>query len=365
MKIAQVCPYDFSRPGGVKSHILSLSKYLRKEGHEVKVIAPRINSDLVQDDHVYLFGSNRSINLGGTKIDINIATGKQWKELKSFLNKEKFDVIHYHTIWNPLLPFQVRWLSKSFQVATFHDTPKNKFIGRWIVPLIARIVFKFLDIVISVSSSQAKLISRFSSKNVHIIPNGIDLDLPNLQRRKNQPLNLLFLGRLEPRKGVIHALKLFSTLKKEYPELVLKIAGEGDERILVEEFISTNQLKDVQLLGAVSEEEKYQLLTNADLYLGTALYGESFGIVLLEAMAMGCPMAGYANSGYLNVLKGHLRDHFVQPGDIDALTTKAAALLEQKSTRESLSNEGLKIVPHYDWQLLSKDVSSLYRRLNS
>ena len=72
MKIAQVCPYDFSRPGGVKSHILSLSKYLRKEGHEVKVIAPRINSDLVHEEHVYLFGSNRSVNLGGTKIDINI-----------------------------------------------------------------------------------------------------------------------------------------------------------------------------------------------------------------------------------------------------------------------------------------------------
>jgi phosphatidylinositol alpha-mannosyltransferase len=361
VKIAQVCPYDFSRPGGVKSHILSLTKYLKHAGHDVVIIAPNINSSLVTEEDVHFFGSNRSVNLGGTKIDVNIALGSQWKDLKSFLNGQQFDIIHYHTIWNPLLPFQIRWLSKAKQVATFHDTPKNYFVGKWIVPLISKIVFQFLDVVISVSASQAKLISRFSRRGIHIIPNGIDLDLPERHKKKTDKKNLLFLGRLEPRKGVMHAVKTFVALQKDYPDLELRIAGDGDERQLVEEYVRKNDIQGVQLLGFVSEQKKYELLHEADIYLATALYGESFGIVLLEAMSMGCPIAGYANDGYLNVISDSMKKYFALPGDNNSLIDRTALLLKDRPSQEALIAEGYQIAQKYDWGILTGDIEQLYR----
>lgn len=366
MKIAQVCPYDFSRPGGVKSHILSLSKYLAKVGHEVKIIAPNINSELVDESNVYFFGKNRSLNIGGTKIDLNIAVGEEKTALKEFLKTEKFDIIHYHTIWNPLLPFQVRRYARTKHVATFHDTPKNLFIGRWIMPLVARWVFSFLDEIISVSKTQSGFIKRFSKRKIEIIPNGIDLeDIQNQPKVRKDPstFQLLFLGRLEPRKGVMHALQAFRRLKMTYLNLKLVIAGDGDDRKLVEEYISEYDLRDVELKGFVDEGTKYALLQESDIYLAPALYGESFGIVLLEAMSIGTPMAGYANEGYKNVLTSEMLEHFSQPENLEGLVKNIEGLLLSEK-REKLSAEGLKEVKKYDWKTIANQIEQLYQNSN-
>ncbi len=362
MKIAQVCPYDFSRPGGVKSHILSLSKYLAKVGHEVKIIAPNINSELVEESNVHFFGKNRSLNIGGTKIDLNIALGEEKKALKEFLRSEQFDIIHYHTIWNPLLPFQVRRYAKTKHVATFHDTPKNQFVGRWIMPLVARWVFAFLDEIISVSNTQSGFIRRFSKRKIQIIPNGIDLEeIQNQPKARKDPstFQLLFLGRLEPRKGVMHALQAFRRLKMTYQNMKLIIAGDGDDRELVEDYISEYDLRDVELKGFVDEATKYSLLQESDIYLAPALYGESFGIVLLEAMSIGTPMAGYANEGYKNVLTRDMLEHFSQPEDLEGLVKNIEGLLLSEK-RQKLSVKGLEEAKKYDWKTLATEIEKLY-----
>lgn len=364
MKIALVCPYDFSRPGGVKSHIVSLSKYLAMIGHQVKIIAPNINAKNVEETNVHFFGRSRSVNVGGTKIDVNIALGDEKKALKEFLKKESFDVIHYHTIWNPLLPFQVRRYSKTKQVATFHDTPKSQFVGDWIMPTMARGIFSFLDQVISVSKSQAAYISRFSKRKIHIIPNGIDLEeikqlTPKNNSRTDENFQLLFLGRLEPRKGVMHALMAFHRLKQRYPKLKLLIAGDGDGKTEVENYITDHSLHDVELLGFVDEETKYRLLKESDIYLAPALYGESFGIVLLESMAVGTPIAGYANAGYKNVITAEMMEGFADPGDI----TQFASCIEKlipSDKRDQLAAHGLAEVKKYDWSQVSKEVNEIY-----
>lgn len=364
MKIAQVCPYDFSRPGGVKSHILSLSKYLTKVGHEVKIIAPNINSESVNEPNVYFFGKNRSLNIGGTKIDLNVALGEEKKALKDFLKKEQFDIIHYHTIWNPLLPFQIRKYAKSKHIATFHDTPKNLFIGKWIMPLVARWVFAFLDGIISVSNTQSDFIKRFSKRKIRIIPNGIDLEeIQNQPKVRKDPatFQLLFLGRLEPRKGVMHALQAFRELKMTYQNMKLIIAGDGDDRKMVEEYIEEYDLRDVEMKGFVDEATKYALLQESDIYLAPALYGESFGIVLLEAMSIGTPMAGYANEGYKNVLTKEMIKHFSDPEDLKGLVRNIEGLLLSEK-REQLSIVGLREVKKYDWKILTTEIEELYSR---
>lgn len=364
MKVALVCPYDFSRPGGVKSHIVSLSKHLTILGHQVKIIAPNINANLVEEKNVHFFGRSRSVNIGGTKIDVNIALGEEKQSLRSFLSSESFDIIHYHTIWNPLLPFQVLKHSKTKQVATFHDTPKSKFVGDWIMPTVARGVFTFLDQIISVSKSQSAFISRFSKRTIHIIPNGIDLEeiqsvAPADGTRKDDHFQMFFLGRLEPRKGVMHALEAFKKLKERYPKMKLVIAGDGDGRAEVEQYIELHNLHDVSLLGFVDEATKYRLLKESDLYLAPALYGESFGIVLLESMAVGTPIAGYANAGYKNVITPEMAEGFAEPGNLDQLIRCIEQLLPS-AKREQLAAHGLEEVKKYDWAAVSQQVNEVY-----
>ena len=364
MKVALVCPYDFSRPGGVKSHIVSLAKHLAMIGHQVKILAPNINANLVEEKNVHFFGRNRSVNIGGTKIDVNIALGDEKKALKNFLKSELFDIIHYHTIWNPLLPFQVLKHSKAKQVATFHDTPKSQFVGDWIMPTVARGIFTFLDQIISVSKSQSGYISRFSKRKIHIIPNGIDLEeiksiVPKENSRDDEFFQMFFMGRLEPRKGVMHALRAFDQLKQRYPQMKLIIAGDGDGRTEVEKYIADHHLENVELVGFVDEKTKYKLLLESDIYLAPALYGESFGIVLLEAMAVGTPIAGYANSGYKNVITSEMREGFAEPGDIDQFIVCIEKLIPSSKGNE-LAQHGLEEVKKYDWAEVSKEVNEVY-----
>ena len=333
-------------------------------GHHVKIIAPNINANLVDEKNVHFFGRNRSVNVGGTKIDVNVALGEEKQALKKFLNGESFDIIHYHTIWNPFLPFQVLKHSKTKQVATFHDTPKSRFVGDWIMPTVAKGVFKFLDQIISVSKSQSQFISRFSKRKIHIIPNGIDLNeiekiAPKKTTRNDDFFQMFFMGRLEPRKGVMHALQAFHQLKERYPQMKLMIAGDGDGRPEVEQYVKDHSLVDVELLGFVSEVEKYRLLKESDVYLAPALYGESFGIVLLESMAVGTPMAGYANAGYKNVITSEMASGFAEPGHLKEFVACIENLIPL-TRREMLSKHGLEEVKKYDWAEVSKEVNEVY-----
>ena len=139
----------------------------------------------------------------------------------------------------------------------------------------------------------------------------------------------------------------------------LLIAGDGDGRPEVEKYIEDHTLVDVELLGFVSEREKYKLLKESDIYLAPALYGESFGIVLLEAMAVGTPIAGYANSGYKNVITEEMQIGFAEPGNLAQFTNCIEHLIPS-TKRKELSTHGLKEVRKYDWEEVSKEVNEVY-----
>lgn len=372
MKIAQVCPYDFARPGGVKSHIESLSHYLRKKGHEVTIIAPTTDKTIHTDNNTVFFGKTRGLPLGGTKIDINIVSGAEYSELKAFLRQQNFDVIHYHTIWNPLIPFQIRYLSQAKNIATFHDTPGSglfgKLAGGLLMPAAAVVIFRWIDEVISVSSSQAAYITGFTKKQVSIIPNGIDLQLFNEQvspypNFDDGMFNLLFLGRLEPRKGIFYALQAFEALKSTHPHLRLLIAGDGNERQEAEKFCREKQLKDVVFLGFVAERNKPALIKRAHVMLAAALYGESFGIVLLEAFACGTPVVGFGNAGYKNIVGGTpYEEFFPEPGDLPTFIQQLDVLIKNPQKREELKQRGFKEAKKYDWGLLTEKVVEIYTK---
>ena len=362
MKILQVCPYDFGRPGGVQQHVLSVSKYLEKAGHNVVVVGPNTGYS-PKNIRFKAWGQNRGLSFGGTYIDINRMTRNEQQAFKEWCSEEAFDIIHYHTFWNPLLGFQIRKLSKAKHVATFHDTPKYRWAGKMIMPLAAGAIAPLFDAILSVSATQRQYIDPLIPKHkIQIIPNGIDLDpFQNSKdaKSKNTENTILFLGRLEPRKGVMDALLVAQNLKDRLPFKMI-VAGDGPQMQFAKAFAETHQLSNVTFLGKVTDEEKYDLMNQADLLIVPSRYGESFGIILLESMAAGLPMAGYGNSGYLNVLDETQRKWFVQPGNTAALTKAVKDLIENEPIRTELGAVGREAVQQYDWKILVDKLLQVY-----
>lgn len=366
MKILQVCPYNFSRPGGVRTHILGLSEALRDKGHDAKIVVPKQSDTEDYGSDIYAFGRNMGLAFGGTKIDLNICIGKEYRELKKFLKEEKFDVVHYHTIWNPFLAFQVRMIFRGHQVATFHDTPSDsrigRFLGRWVMPLMGKVIFNWLDQIISVSETQKKCISRFSNRDIRIVSNGIaPLKIgTTIAKYHDGKFNLLFLGRHEPRKGVMDAIKAFEIYSKNHTSSRLIVAGEGKETEMAMEYCVKNKLtQKIEFLGRVSGKERHNLLATVDVYLAPALYGESFGIVLLEAMQAGVPLVGYANDGYKELLTSEQLDYFVSPSNISDLA-KVISKIQDENSLTKLRQIGHSHVEKYEWSQLVSPVEKLY-----
>lgn len=238
MKIAQVCPYDMDRPGGVQAHIRDLGTALEELGHEVTILAPLVGGQATpagNGPQVVRLGRARKIGFGGTAYEISIALGAEKSRLAALVETGGFDVMHYHTMWTPLLPFQVFLRSKAANVATFHDTPAPTFEGRMLIHAfraMSKRLLPKLDGVITPSEAPLAHLAKVGPP-VAILPPCTDLSRfastrpPRRQRFDDGRINILFLGRLETRKGTALLLDAYRRLMSEGLALRLIIAGQG------------------------------------------------------------------------------------------------------------------------------------------
>ena len=351
MKIALVCPYDLRRPGGVRTHIAGLGAALRRRGHVVEVIAPGDVREL-EELEVIPCGAARHLAFGGTQIDLTWAS---WSDVASVCERG-YDVMHFHTIWNPLVPLQLAARFRGAKVATFHDVP-GPDTPRWARALMApaseTIRRLALRRVIAVSPS----VTRHLADGHHeIIPNGVTVpaDLPVAGDRTA----VLYLGRLEPRKGVQTLLDAAALLGPGGPPIW--IAGDGPLRASLERFVAARGLSNVRFLGEVSEPEKWSLLRRAALFVAPSLGGESFGIVLVEAMAAGAPPIGADNDGYAAVLAGQADDLLFPAGDSSALAGRIRALIADPARRRALAEWGEAEWRRYEWSALAPLIERVY-----
>jgi phosphatidylinositol alpha-mannosyltransferase len=298
-----------------------------------------------------------------------------WRELIQLchqLAEERFDLLHFHTIWNPFMPLQVLMATRVPTVATFHDTAPDTLLGRilarTLMPAAAAILRgMLLTRSIAVSPSPVPHLTRFYRGDLKIVPNGVEFD--EYRPPRNQPLenyrdgksNILYLGRLEERKGVLFLLEAYARLRSRRNDVRLLVAGDGHLRQNLEDYIQANSIPDVEMLGAVDEDTKRRLYATCDIYCSPAVAGESFGIVLLEAMASGKPAVGAANSGYRWVLQGEGRELLVPPRDAVALEHKLSQLLDDEELRELLGRWGVKEAARYDWGNVAAQVVEVYR----
>ncbi len=368
----------FEHPGGVAEVVLNLATGLEKRGHTVKIITsrPATYKGPIPEDYIVV-GTVRNFSGGfGTKGSWGSAYNVA--EIKRILEEEKFDVINFHEPWIPMIGMQFLLFSDAAHVGTFHanlmDTAAGKFWINTFYP-IGRPYFKKFHILTAPSKVPAAMLIDKASDNEHhnflvnnfrFIPNGINL-AKFRPVKKRKPLSgpntktIVYVGRLEKRKGVDHLLEAFDLLVKEMPNAHLIIAGKGAKRKELEKIVKTNGTPNVKLLGFVTDEEKVDLFANADLVCAPAMFGESFGIVLVEAMATGAPVIGGANLGYKSVMTGYGRLGLVDAESTDDFANRLAVFLNEPSINNAMRQWGIQESKQYEYETVIKGYEEAYR----
>ena len=365
MKICLVSPYDYTYPGGVVSHIKHLSTQLTSKGHEVKVLAP-VHS--VPEDSENLIAMGRPIPFPGVDTVTRISLSVWLKSrVRKVLQKERFDIIHLHEPLSPFVPLAVLLESNSINIGTFHAFHRSKHIYKFTKYFLKPFHNK-LDGHIAVSEPARKFVHKSFPADYTIIPNGIDYEHfnkvePRLNQFDDGKTNLLFVGRLEKRKGLPHLLNAYAILKWHYPELRLIIVGPGKLNFDCHSIISSRNLQDLVFVGGVSYDELPQYYHAADIFCAPSLGGESFGIVLLEAMASGTPIVATDIDGYRDVLTNEKEGILVNPGDPQALADGISRLIKDPRLRSTMSLNGPKTAAKYKWEVIVDQVEKYYLKL--
>ena len=310
MKIGLVLPYNITKGGGVKEHVLAQHDELARRGHEVVIITPQPREPYTPEGRKVVFLGTATEVRTMLHTTPTISASVLTDEIDSLLEHEQFDVLHFHEPWVPVLSRQILSRSNTVNVATFHaklpETAVSRTMAKAITPY-TKPLLRHIDAFTAVSEAAAEYLLSLADVSVEIIPNGIDLKhyrkSASTTRPSDTPKTILYIGRLEHRKGVKYLLQAFAQLQAREPEVRLLIAGDGPDREKLEAQARDLELSHVEFLGFIDEATKKQLLHTADLFCSPAVFGESFGIVLLEAMASGLVTVAGDNPGYESVMQ--------------------------------------------------------------
>jgi phosphatidylinositol alpha-mannosyltransferase len=339
MKIGLVCPYNIARGGGVQEIVRDLRRELIRRGHEAVILTPQPREYGDTDMEGIVFVGNAADFRSPLHTTTQISISADNDRIDEILNREQFDIIHFHEPWVPMLSRQIMSRSSAVHVATFHAKIPETLMSRTVVKVVTpytKSVMKYLDELTAVSEAAAEWVQSTTEEEVKIIPNGIDLErFSNLPKPIKLPTkSILYIGRLERRKGVKYLLEAFALLQQTVPDAHLIIAGDGPDRPKLEQTCEELGLKSVEFKGYVTDKQKMQLLASADLFCSPAIYGESFGLVLLEAMAAGLVTVAGNNSGYSAVLQEMGALSLVDPHNLSDFARRLEVMLSEEDLRK-------------------------------
>ena len=365
MKIAMVCPYDFTWPGGVTAHVGQLSRELGKLGHEVHVLAPHSPSREIPDIEQFIpLGRSVPLPSGGSIARVCLSW---WllPKVRDLLRREEFDIVHLHEPMAPILPLCVLEFSKSVNIGTFHASYSHQRLYTLTHPIIKR-WHKRLHGGIAVSAAALRYVNKAFPADYKIIPNGIDVDHfannPDpFPQYKDGKTNILFVGRLEKRKGLKYLLEAYSKLKWEQPNVRLIVVGPGQPDRDSYRILGARSLQDVEFVGKVSYEDLARYYATADIYCSPATGAESFGIVLLEAMASSKPVIASEIEGYSGILTHNEQGLLFPPKDSDALYEALSLLIRNPDMAQRLGANGRQTVEQYRWSVVAARVAEYYQ----
>jgi phosphatidylinositol alpha-mannosyltransferase len=371
MKIALVSPYDYPFPGGVTSHIKHLDEEFTRLGHAVTILAPSsLDAAELATQRVVKLGSVVPVPANGSIARITLSLRLSGR-VKRLLSVERFDVIHLHEPLMPVLPITVLRHSSSVNVGTFHSSWDARFARLWGNPLLRRFDRR-LHARIAVSERARDFAAAHFPHEYQIIPNGIATDEfgPSVRpfaHLRNGMINLLFVGRLEQRKGFSYLLRAFARLKSEIPGLRLIVVGAYGEktRRRYEALVEASGIRDVLFTGQASQEDLPRYYRSADIFCAPSIGGESQGIILLEAMASGRPVVASDIPGYRTVVEDGREGLLVPARDPEALARALRRLIADPELRERMSASGLRRADEYSWPKIAARVLEVYERTRS
>lgn len=339
MKIGIVCPYNIVKGGGVQEIVLASQAELTRLGHDVYIITPKPkNFEGRRLRKVIFIGNSTDFN-SPLRTTVQVSAGVH-RAIDDALSEHNFDILHFHEPWVPMISLQILSRSTSVNVATFHAKLPETFVSRAMARAMtpyAKSVLAYAHELTAVSSAAADYVGRLTDRPITIIPPGIDLNTykpPRSRKEDTTPKTIFFIGRLEGRKGVKYLIKAFALLRAKKPDTRLLIASDGPDRRKLQALAKDLGVEDnVEFLGYISHKDKLKYLKTADLFCSPAIYGESFGIVLTEAMATGLVTVAGDNPGYSGVLKGLGAISIINPKHIEEFARRLDLLLHEKDLR--------------------------------
>jgi phosphatidyl-myo-inositol alpha-mannosyltransferase len=366
MKIGLVLPYSIIKGGGVKEIVLALQAELNRRGHDTYVITPRPqNHEQAPDDHVIFVGGSTDFR-SPTQTTVQISAGVT-ESIKTMLEKENFDILNFHEPWVPMLSAQILTRSQAVNVATFHaklpETVMSRTMAKVITPY-TKPLLKYMDALTAPSEVAADYVCSLTDKPVAIIPNGIyleDFKPPAHFNDNRKHKTILYVGRLEGRKGVKYLLHAFQELTQRRPNVSLIVAGDGPDRSKLEMLATDLEIEDkVTFLGFVSHDDKTKYYRSSDLFCAPALFGECFGVVLLEAMASGLVTVAGDNPGYATVMQGLGTLSLVDPKHKDEFARRLELLLYETDLRKLWRTWATEEVLQYSWDRVVEQYEEVF-----
>lgn len=366
MNIGLVSPYDYAYPGGVNTHISNLAMTMAGMGHRVKILAPCSNKKaLPKDMSIIPLGKTIPYPSNGSVARLTLS---MWliPKIKAILEEERFEVLHFHEPLFPSLPWMVLPYSDAVNIATFHAYYRRSAGYTVCKPLLMKFFRKF-DGRIAVSQPAYKFVSRYFPGEYRIIPHGVDLErfsprVPPIEKYNDGKLNILFVSRLEKRKGAKYLLQAYRIAKKDCPPSRLILVGPGDKaQHEYERWVRAVNLEDVVFTGHVPYADLPCYYHTADIFCIPAVGQESFGIVLLEAMAAGKPIVATNIEGYASVVSDGSEGILVKPRDTQALASALVSLANDKNLREQMGAKGRAKAEAMSWPKIAQRTLDFYQ----
>ncbi|HKS45872.1 MAG TPA: glycosyltransferase family 4 protein [Amycolatopsis sp.] len=361
MKIGIVCPYSFDVPGGVQGHVVELAKALLARGHEVSVLAPG-DEDADLPEFVQAAGKALSIPYNGSVARLQFGP-VSYARVRRWLREGNFDVLHLHEPAAPSLSLLALAVADGPIVATFHtSTPRSRTLSAFqpvLRPLQEKITAR-----IAVSALARRVQVEHAGGDAVEIPNGVDVEFFSravpLEGYPRAGGTIGFVGRFtEPRKGMEVLLDAARLLLPGFPGLRLLVVGRGEPEVL-RRMAGPALAPHLELFGQVDDATKARVLRSVDVYCAPNTGGESFGMILTEAMASGTAVVASALDSFRRVLDDGKAGLLAAPGDTAALAEALGEVLGDPARRTSLAAAAGERVAIYDWSVVVSQVLRVY-----
>jgi len=362
MKIGLVTPYVYPLPGGVNQHVRYLYENLRLRGHDVRILTSSHGLQRASEGDVIRLGKGFSVPTNGSVGTVTLSP-RYISQVRDVLEREQFDLLHFHEPFVPFLSLVVLRESTSVNIATFHAFGRfspayelgSRLMGSYARRLHGRI---------AVSGAARHFIDRYFPGDYKVIPNGVDIDrfqraVP-IARWQDGTKNILFVGRFEPRKGLLDLLKAYRILRKTGCNCRLLVVGGGPQEKEARRYLMTRKLGGVHFLGRVPDDVRDALFKTADVYCSPATGGESFGIVLLEAMSAGTAIVASDIHGYKGVVRRDREGLLVPPKNKKALAAALFRVLGDDELRASMAASGIIRAQEFSWPRVTAKVEDYY-----